>query len=592
MCDCLSSGTTPQEGEASSCQPTDLTQGGAAARWHGGLGNEVNHRPLSDSPRSDEQDSAHGPLRQGKTEDGNTAQLPVQENSPLPFQSESPGTDWFIHPLLLPLLPSRFVFKNPSWPPTPKKKRNLAAGCSGGVVPSAGARCGAVHTASFAHESSRSSIHPSPEPRRGLQDASPGRACVAPPGDPRNAGSKAPRNPSTVISSRKRRKTLLKPKGQVPDEYSPGLCSNPVAPVHPSPLPVSGCLTEHQDDASTEKATPPTEPVACESMPAQGSRATSPVRSGTSLCQGGPQRPSNVTDECSFWQAGSPATSSKGPHPHAPADGTDRSSVAPGSCEKSLGSSAKPPASVSPALCSDAGMRIKGEAAEFQTQGTDDSCRSSPFQQSCASLARHPVSRPQAAHLATERVSSQVGEDSCSVRRAATLGGRRGVEASSRASPSQLSESTVKPVFLPSIGCGLTVSASSLGRGSGLGVYSCRAYAARSRIGEYAGVCVDRKVAMMLRGMGTSTHVMRVGMQYQYLVGYRLPFVFGGAGAFVNDGRWFADGRKGPGVTARFHVVYDKKRAKDRVYVVATRDIAQGEEIFTSYDNQYWALLQ
>lgn len=146
-------------------------------------------------------------------------------------------------------------------------------------------------------------------------------------------------------------------------------------------------------------------------------------------------------------------------------------------------------------------------------------------------------------------------------------------------------------VLLPSIGCGLTVAQSSLGRGSGLGVYAVRPFSVRSRISEYSGLCVDRKVAMLLRSMGTSTHVMRVGMQHQYLVGYRLPFLYGGAGAFVNDGRWYADGRKGPGVAARFQVVYDKKRARDRVYVVATRNIEAGEEIFTSYDNLYWALM-
>ncbi|PHJ18222.1 histone lysine set [Cystoisospora suis] len=203
---------------------------------------------------------------------------------------------------------------------------------------------------------------------------------------------------------------------------------------------------------------------------------------------------------------------------------------------------------------------------------------------------------PSPASDVSELSSGQVVCDSQSIpsMRATTPKSELRGETESRLSVDAISpcRTPVKCTLLPSIGCGLTVSASSLGRGSGLGVYACRPYSARSRVGEYAGVCVDRKVAMMLRGMGTSTHVMRVGMQYQYLVGYRLPFLFAGGGAFVNDGRWFADGRKGPGVSVRFHVAYDKKRAKDRVYVVATKDIEAGEEIFTSYDNQYWALLR
>ncbi|KAL8273636.1 hypothetical protein Esti_002458 [Eimeria stiedai] len=144
---------------------------------------------------------------------------------------------------------------------------------------------------------------------------------------------------------------------------------------------------------------------------------------------------------------------------------------------------------------------------------------------------------------------------------------------------------------LARISQGLMVGPSSLGRGSGLGIYSCRSFSRRAVVCEYSGVLIDRGTALLLRRMRCASHVINVQMQHLYLLGFHTPSPLLGGGAFVNDGRWRSGGREGPGVSVRFRVRFDRHRAAQRVMVVAARDIEKGEELLTSYDNDYWRLM-
>lgn len=131
---------------------------------------------------------------------------------------------------------------------------------------------------------------------------------------------------------------------------------------------------------------------------------------------------------------------------------------------------------------------------------------------------------------------------------------------------------------------------SSLGRGSGLGIYSCRGFSRRQQICEYSGVLIDRRTALLLRQMECASHVVNVQMQHLYLLGFHTPCPLLGGGAFINDGRWDTGGGEGPGVCVRFRVMFDRHRASQRVVVVAVKDIPRGAELLTSYDNDYWRL--
>lgn len=168
-------------------------------------------------------------------------------------------------------------------------------------------------------------------------------------------------------------------------------------------------------------------------------------------------------------------------------------------------------------------------------------------------------------------------------------------------SPSQDSESGSPVGALPCppprhgslarISQGLIVGRSSLGRGSGLGIYSCRNFSRRSLVCEYSGVLIDRGTALLLRRMRCASHVINVQMQHLYLLGFHTPCPLLGGGAFVNDGRWRTGGGDGPGVSVRFRVMFDRYRATQRVMIVAMKDIKKGEELLTSYDNDYWRLM-
>lgn len=88
---------------------------------------------------------------------------------------------------------------------------------------------------------------------------------------------------------------------------------------------------------------------------------------------------------------------------------------------------------------------------------------------------------------------------------------------------------------LARISQGLLVGLSSLGRGSGLGIYSCRDFSRRAVVCEYSGVLIDRSTALLLRRMRCASHVINVQMQHLYLLGFHTPSPLLGGGAFVNE---------------------------------------------------------
>jgi len=68
---------------------------------------------------------------------------------------------------------------------------------------------------------------------------------------------------------------------------------------------------------------------------------------------------------------------------------------------------------------------------------------------------------------------------------------------------------------------------------------------------------------------------------HAYIDGLRCPQEGRGGASFANDGR-------GPRNNAKFVLQHDKSQGRDRVFLKATRDIYDGEEVLVSYGRTYW----
>lgn len=241
----------------------------------------------------------------------------------------------------------------------------------------------------------------------------------------------------------------------------------------------------------------------------------------------------------------------------------------------------------------DAGLSAAAAAAPTAASEGTPACRSSSSTTAAAEeCSTEPAAAipARAAPTASRTVPSDAAEPEGS-----------GSTSPSSSSPHKVSDSGTPMGGAPSppprhaglarISQGLIVGPSSLGRGSGLGIYSCKDFSRRALVCEYSGVLIDRGTALLLRRMRCASHVINVQMQHLYLLGFHTPCPLLGGGAFVNDGRWRTGGEEGPGVSVRFRVMFDRYRAAQRVMIVAMKDIKRGEELLTSYDNDYWRLM-
>jgi len=141
------------------------------------------------------------------------------------------------------------------------------------------------------------------------------------------------------------------------------------------------------------------------------------------------------------------------------------------------------------------------------------------------------------------------------------------------------------------VGDGVSVRRSTL-PGIGSGLFADKDFEVGDLITEFIGNIVHDDSARKLADEGRATHIVSAKYGNLNLDGsasLRLPHGLGG-GHFANDGRFHpVEGMPAPGTNAKQFWREDKSMAITRVFLVATRPIEAGDEIFTTYGEEYWA---
>ncbi|CBZ52571.1 high mobility group (HMG) box domain-containing protein [Neospora caninum Liverpool] len=134
---------------------------------------------------------------------------------------------------------------------------------------------------------------------------------------------------------------------------------------------------------------------------------------------------------------------------------------------------------------------------------------------------------------------------------------------------------------------GVYTQKSTLGRKAGLGLFCERPEGLHKGqiITEFVGWLVDRDLAESYRKQRTASHIVAVQKGFLYIDGAKEPAYGMGGGSFANDGSEFLGG---PGNNAQFYHWFDDELGRTRVFLRATADIKNGEEIFVPYHKTYW----
>lgn len=493
--------------------------------------------------------------------------------------TDAKGVPASIPPLLLPLLPSIYSFQAHAWPPPPAKRRHASCYANGEAKAAPlrrrrGLACLAVRV---------SSVERCRKKQRGLncisRSASPQSSAVCALGAGAvsvSSEGEAGTASKVFVSAEPVARSLETREVLGPSIPQPAVSSSPVCrkAEGSESLEENGEAREARGEGESSSVSVA---EACKALPhqagAEGSRALEvlPTRRKSLDVDAGESASSRCKDGLSAPQEdiSREGHSERGGDPDAGEEERGRErSPPPGEKQVSSNCSAAPPS----------------ELAASTPRRKEDLVKAAPSQ------------TPLGQHAASPNPGEEP-KDALMEEQQTNASGNRG-EGASGPTPSarERAASSAAPLSGPGgsvlarIGQGLLVGRSSLGRESGLGLFACRPFPRRARICEYSGVLIDRGTALLLRSMRCASHVVNVQMQHSYLLGFHTPSPLLGGGAFINDGRWRRDG-EGPGVCVRFKVAFDRHRAAQRVLIVATQDIQAGQELLTSYDNDYWRLL-
>jgi SET domain-containing protein len=137
---------------------------------------------------------------------------------------------------------------------------------------------------------------------------------------------------------------------------------------------------------------------------------------------------------------------------------------------------------------------------------------------------------------------------------------------------------------LATVGDGVEIRKSTIPQG-GNGLYATRSFQAKQIITEYCGTVITRDVAVQIRQKDPSaiSHFRSLGY-HQVIAGLRRKEDADGEGgaSFANDGCKL---KLNNAKLATFEMRHTHEM---RVFLVAERDIAAGEEILTAYGKDYW----
>lgn len=144
------------------------------------------------------------------------------------------------------------------------------------------------------------------------------------------------------------------------------------------------------------------------------------------------------------------------------------------------------------------------------------------------------------------------------------------------------------------LGDGVSVRPSQL-EGAGNGLYADEAYAKGEVVTEYVGRGAPGELlsAKDVAKLTVQTHVLTMENQHSYIDGLRTPVEGAGAGSFAND--CFSCGKlpvRGGAPTFTYNVKIVKSRLDfmNRAFLVATRPIARGEELYLNYEDREFAM--
>jgi hypothetical protein len=113
------------------------------------------------------------------------------------------------------------------------------------------------------------------------------------------------------------------------------------------------------------------------------------------------------------------------------------------------------------------------------------------------------------------------------------------------------------------------------------GLFATRPFLKNELVTEYTGEYITREQAVERRKNGKASHIKSL-THHQLIDGNRSPKEGQGVAQFTNDAT------KTGGNNTQFYTPFDKKEARYRIFLKATRDIACDEEIFVCYGNDYW----
>lgn len=133
------------------------------------------------------------------------------------------------------------------------------------------------------------------------------------------------------------------------------------------------------------------------------------------------------------------------------------------------------------------------------------------------------------------------------------------------------------------IGEGLYVKKSTLPE-AGLGLFVSSPIRKNQMFTRYEGKLIDNKEALQLRQQNKASHIKTLAHGFNHIDGIQVPLIGCGGGSFANDGR----NKKINNAT--YIRIFNKKEAKDEIYLKALRDIQIDEEVFVSYGKNYWIL--
>ncbi len=138
----------------------------------------------------------------------------------------------------------------------------------------------------------------------------------------------------------------------------------------------------------------------------------------------------------------------------------------------------------------------------------------------------------------------------------------------------------MKESSFATIGFGVCVKPSQISH-AGNGLFAKQFFAKNALVTEFEGkhIYSQSKVNELV-----ATHVRTVSFGYHYIDG-NVPIQLGkGGAAFANDATQLTDFKN----NTTFKKIWDRKQARYRIFLKATKDIQTNEEIFVSYGKDYW----